>query len=524
MKLKKDTQFKDQIYEWLIHQDSFGIIVVDQNFFIKIINSWVTKHIQKSSSELLNNNLLEVFPEIKSRNLDRFLYAAREGNYVILSNKLHKYFIKILLENQELEFQQQSVEITPLYNDDIIENLLIKIVDVTERVINEERLKTTISSLQNAESNIRRNFERFKSLAENLPDYVLRLNKNLEIEFANNKLLGLLNLRHSDLLNKNIRDIPIKHNLINLFIENLQKVLTTLKQNEIKYSFKRGDKEFHYYSIAVPEFNALVNLESIIIITRDITQEEEAKRKYEEYLQELEKLNQNKDKLFSIIAHDLRSPFNYLLNVVDLLEESFEELDKETVQRYLHEFKLTTKNVYSLLENLLTWAHFQRETIKVKPKEFKLKEFIDLILELYQNIAEKKNIQIFCDISNDLLIEADPDLFTIMIRNLVTNAVKFTKPGGKIFISAALKENELELKISDTGIGIPEEKLQSLFDIKNVKSEKGTAGEKGSGLGLMLIKEIVDFHKGNIRFESELGRGTSVIINLPFPLNLKNQN
>lgn len=212
------------------------------------------------------------------------------------------------------------------------------------------------------------------------------------------------------------------------------------------------------------------------------------------------------------------------MNLVELFEENFEELDKDTVQKFLHEFKLTTKNVYSLLENLLTWAHFQRGTIKVKPKEFKLKELIDLILELYIKIAEKKNIQIICNINNNLLIEADPDLIIIMIRNLLTNALKFTNVGGKIFISADLKGNELELKISDTGIGMPEEKLQSLFDIKKVKSEKGTAGEKGSGLGLILVKEIVDFHKGKIRVESELGKGTTFIISLSFPLNPDNQN
>ncbi len=312
--------------------------------------------------------------------------------------------------------------------------------------------------------------------------------------------------------------------MINLFVENLQKVLSTLKQNEIKYSFILGGRKLYFYSIAVPEFNELGHLESILVITRDTTQEEETKRKHEEYLQNLEKLNQDKDKLFSIIAHDLRSPFNYLLNVVDLLEESSEELDKDTIPKFLHEFKLTTKNVYSLLENLLTWAHFQRGTIKVKLKEFKLKEFIDLILELYTKIAEKKNIQIICDINDNLLIEADPDLFTIMIRNLVTNTLKYTDTGGKIFISADLKENELELKISDTGIGMIEEKLQSLFDIKKVKSEKGTAGEKGSGLGLILVKEIIAFHKGKIRVESALGKGTTFIISLLFPLNPDNQN
>lgn len=99
MKLKLDTYLRDQIFEWLIYQDSFGIIVVDHNFVIKTINSWVTKHIQKSPSELLENKLLEVFPEIKSRNLDRFLYEAKEGKYITLSNKIHKYFIKIPLES-----------------------------------------------------------------------------------------------------------------------------------------------------------------------------------------------------------------------------------------------------------------------------------------------------------------------------------------------------------------------------------------------------------------------------------------
>lgn len=515
--MKEDTvNINLLLADWILEQSYFGLIVIDNEFKIIEINDWVLEKKKLKKQQVISKNLFDVFPEIKERKLDYFVKDALVGVHSLLSNKIHKYFIRVPIGiNSDLEYEQHRTEISPLMKDDKIFGVLIRIEDVTERVINEIKIQKSIDELRQANITAKINLEKFYSLAEHIPALVMRFDKNLNIEYINKYIKLFTNIEKEKLLHKNISELQLPEDLKTIFRKKLEETLNTKQKSELKFSFKFKDKELKFFANSIPEFDSAGEIQSILVVCRDITQEENAIEKLEMYNRELEKLNSNKDRLFSIIAHDLRSPFNYLLNVVEVLDESFDELPAEDIKRYLREFKLTTKNIYNLLENLLTWAHLQRGTIQIKISSFNLKKFIESSLLIFEKIASKKNISFEINVNENTLIDADPDLLTIVLRNLISNALKFTPSGGKIFIESSENENEVELSLTDTGTGMTEEKIKDLFKIEKVKSEKGTEGEKGSGLGLILIKEIVDMHKGLINVSSKVGEGTTIKVKFP---------
>lgn len=508
--------YSNPILDWLFDQNYFGVILLNNDLNIEEINDWLLEKKNLKKIQVVSKNILEVFPEISERNLDKYLHDALSGIHTFLSHKIHKYFIKVpYLKNKDFEFEQHKTEISPIFKDEKVYGILIRVEDVTDRVINELKLHNTIKKLEQTNQLANLNIKKFHSLAEHLPDIVVRFNKDLNIEYANKRIRTITNLGPEEFYNKNISELKFPEELKELFKRELLKVVKTKKIQQIKFNYKYESKDLTFTASAIPEFNAQNELETILVVCRNITEEEQAKIKLEKYNQELEKLNTNKDKLFSIIAHDLRSPFNYLLNVVDVLDESFEELSQEEIKRFLNEFKLTTRNIYKLLVNLLTWANLQRGTIKLNLLKFNLSEFIENVLLVLNKIAENKNIEIKIDVGKDIYITADPDLLNIVLRNLLSNAIKFTTEGGVVHLMAIGHEEFVEIMVRDTGVGMSTEKIQSLFQVDKAKSERGTAGEKGSGLGLILVKDIIDLHQGSINVESEVGKGTTIKIKLP---------
>jgi signal transduction histidine kinase len=228
---------------------------------------------------------------------------------------------------------------------------------------------------------------------------------------------------------------------------------------------------------------------------------------------ELKALNDSKDKFFSIVTHDLKSPYNTLLGFSAMLKESLsKDSDSWEYAKNLYDAAL---NNYNLLENLLEWSRSQRGSIQFNPTDFMLNEVIFKTINLVSTYAEKKNISIAERISNNLMINADRNLVNIIIRNILTNAIKYTYPGGEIIIEAKQVEKFAEISISDNGIGIPEIILNDLFTIDNKSSRTGTDQESGTGLGLILCKEFVELHGCRIWVESEVKKGSTFYFTLP---------
>lgn len=226
---------------------------------------------------------------------------------------------------------------------------------------------------------------------------------------------------------------------------------------------------------------------------------------------QLEQAIATRDKFFSIVSHDLRGPIGSMLALSNIIGNSDGGNSKEYFDIMHKELEHTSK----LLENLLTWSRSQKGNIRLKPEILDVKTVVQDTLNLLGGTADKKHITIVDRVPPKTIAVADPNMLSTIFRNLISNAIKFTPNGGTITVSACQKSNDVECSVSDTGVGIPQKLLTGLFDLKVNPSSHGTAGEKGTGFGLVLCKEFVEKNGGEIRVESEEGTGTSVYFTLP---------
>ncbi len=251
-------------------------------------------------------------------------------------------------------------------------------------------------------------------------------------------------------------------------------------------------------------------------ILRDVTERKKHEAQLKQLVEKLECLNQelknsnaSKDKFFSIIAHDLRSPFSSLLSFSEFLYQDIDELNKEEIKSFAQNINEAAKTVFALLENLLQWSRIQTGTISFNPKKFILYDIVAKVINLLYNNAALKKIELLNNIKRGTIIFADEDMIFSVFQNLISNAIKFTHENGKIIIDSEDKENMVEISIVDNGIGIDEKDLEKLFRIDIPFTKSGTKEEKGSGLGLILCKEMIEKNGGKITVQSKVGEGTT---------------
>jgi two-component system CheB/CheR fusion protein len=231
---------------------------------------------------------------------------------------------------------------------------------------------------------------------------------------------------------------------------------------------------------------------------------------------ELQKLNIEKDKFLSILAHDLRGPFNSMLGFTNMLDTDFPNLSPSEISIITRNLNTSAHKLYQLLENLLEWSLIQRVTPTNKPESYPISERIGEVIELIAIGADTKGVKMETSLEDDLMITADTQMFDSLIRNLVLNAVKFTNKGGKVMVAAKKTTgNSVLVSVSDTGIGMSTKTLDSLFQLDRPPGRSGTDGEPSSGLGLLLCKEYVEKTGGKIWAESEEGIGSSIYFTVP---------
>jgi PAS domain S-box-containing protein len=259
-------------------------------------------------------------------------------------------------------------------------------------------------------------------------------------------------------------------------------------------------------------------MQLLIFVSEQIAQVIERKRNsyaIKKYTEELKQLNQTKDKFFSIIAHDLKNPFITILGFSDLLQSDYKELTDDERLFYVQEMKKSADISYHLLQNLLHWSRAQTGRIEFNSQKLELAKIINDNFLLLIKTAEKKQIQLIHDIPSGLCVTADEDMINSIIRNLLTNAIKFSNKGGTILVNATIKDNFVEICVADNGIGMNSTTINNLFKLDVTQSTTGTENELGTGLGLILCKEFVEKNRGNIKVTSELGKGSKFIFTLP---------
>lgn len=285
-----------------------------------------------------------------------------------------------------------------------------------------------------------------------------------------------------------------------------------VRNKELNFRRKDGSRMVGLFSAEVLPINGEQCLFSSI---NDISKRKKAEEELKESEEQLRNLNATKDKFFSIIAHDLRSPFSSVLGFSKLLSESIQSQEYNKVEEYAGIIEKSTQRTMDLLTNLLEWSRSQTGRMDFSPEYVELKALLNEVLDLFDQPIRLKSIDIHQEDFPSTTVFVDRILLSTILRNLLSNAIKFTYPGGDIYLSAKRKNTHVEICVRDSGIGISPDDLVKLFKIEENSSRNGTLNEQGTGLGLLLCKEFVEKHHGKIWVESEAGKGSAFYFTLP---------
>jgi PAS domain S-box-containing protein len=286
------------------------------------------------------------------------------------------------------------------------------------------------------------------------------------------------------------------------------------KQFEKRYVKKNG--KFFWGIITITQIkDSSGDVSYYIGQLQDITERKKAESKLALYAEELKELNISKDKFFSIISHDLRSPFNALLGISEYTSQFFDELSQAEVKEAIDNLHTSAKKVYNLMQNLLEWTQIQTGRLEVERNKIKLQELLGDSIELYSEFAQKKNIELINKFSGEVYLLADQLMIETVLRNLISNGIKFTKSGGYVNIDCKMNNGLAEISIEDNGVGITPEDQKKLFRIDEQYRKEGTDSEKGTGLGLILCKEFAEKNGGAIFLESKINKGSKFTFTVP---------
>ncbi len=392
-----------------------------------------------------------------------------------------------------------------MYNEHhlkFLDSIASQVANVIERKRAEAELESSLSLIS--------------ATLESTADGILVVGKNGKITNYNNKFLELWQIPESIIAQGD------DETLLSFILEQLvdsEGFLSKVKELylndvEISYdliSFKDG-RIFERYSQAQILKDTCVGR---VWSFRNITVQKETLQALHESEILLRELNATKDKFFSILAHDLKSPFNAILGFSNILSEHIKEKNYEGIEEYSEIIQYSSQKALDLLMNLMEWSRSQSGQLLFKPERIEIGSIISDVFELSNLVAMQKSIVLTKELPYPILAVMDQNMISIVLRNLISNAIKFTHPQGTVSIKAEQMGQELKVTVSDTGIGIKKDELNKLFKIDQIYSKTGTNFEKGTGLGLILCKEFIDKHNGSIGFISEPGIGSQFYFTIP---------
>lgn len=360
---------------------------------------------------------------------------------------------------------------------------------------------------QRLNSELNESKEHFEQIFNTSPDasVITTLDKGIVINM-NESYTRITGFGKEETIGRSIYDFNIWKD-----INDREEVVKEIKEkgycDNFESRFVRKDGKEIIGLMSARIFN-LNNENHILSITRDITERKMIEQKIREQNEELKIINTEKDKFFSIIAHDLKSPFNGLLGLTELMAKEMNTFSTDEVQHIASKLNQGANNLYRLLNNLLEWSRMQRGTVRFNLVDINLKTVIEDTLDLYRELSISKGVDLVDKTPDNIHIKADLSMIETVIRNLVSNSIKFTNEGDKITIYAGEKEGIVTISVKDTGIGMKKDISDNIFKIDKVTARNGTNNEPGTGLGLLLCKEFIDMHNGEIQVKSEEGIGS----------------
>lgn len=344
---------------------------------------------------------------------------------------------------------------------------------------------------------------------------IVMLDKSGNQFFVNDSCKHILGYEPEELINIDVIGTMIhpddKDKVKSAFLD----VIKGKAHGDIQYRHRHKNGGWKYLEAVGNNLLSVPSIQAIVLNVRDVTERIKAEKRLKESERSLEELNANKDKFLSIIAHDLRTPLSTIIGFSELLPDLLKDGNIEQAESFTSIIHQSTLQMSELLNNLLVWARNQSGRIDYTPEELIINELIEETIKLENESAFQKSIDISYSSSEIISLKGDKNMLSTVMRNLISNGIKFTPENGSIEINTKLQDQEVLVSVSDNGMGIPQNKIDTLFQIEHSKSTDGTNGEKGSGLGLLLCKDFIQNHGGRIWAKNNPGKGATFYFTVP---------
>jgi two-component system sensor histidine kinase/response regulator len=365
-----------------------------------------------------------------------------------------------------------------------------------------------------AEQNLHEIEERFHKIFDISPIGMVLLDADLQLIQTNSSFTDFIGIPMNEIEKMKFTDVIVSEKQDVDFILKVISGELSIYSKEIL--FIRSDNQNVWGNVQITAIQDIdKGFPYLLAMIEDVNDRKQIDAELLRINSELKEAIETKDKFFSIIAHDLRSPFNNIIGLSDLLKSEVRNLDSKQIENFAGLISKSAGHTLQLLDNLLNWARMQQDRMEFTPGNLLLQKFVKDVVWILNESAQQKNISIHNKIPSKLIIHADENMITGIIRNLISNAIKFTNTGGLIEISAQHIENQVVISVTDTGVGISEQQIARLFNVGTNSSTRGTANEPGTGLGLILCREFVEKHGGKIWVSSKPGQGTTFYFSIP---------
>jgi len=372
-----------------------------------------------------------------------------------------------------------------------------------------------VTEIINKENELIENQTFLSEILNNIPSPVFFKGLDLSYSGCNNKFCELMGKCEADIVSKSVFEIvPMENAEVyhKMDLELLEKGGFQVYEAKVIAADK---KLYNYLFTKSIMYDHKGKKSGIIGVMQDISNIREAENKILMEQEKLRMLNATKDRFFSIIAHDLRNPFNAILGLTKRLNQNIKSFNLDVILEYIQIIHKSTEQTSILLENLLSWASTQTKSLTPELKDNRITDLVNQTINVLLESANVKKIVLNNKIYDDFHVLADANMVLTILRNIIGNAIKFTPEEGQITITAQIKGECVDIMIKDTGVGMTSEIINNLFKVDQIVQTKGTNEEVGSGLGLVLCKELIDLNNGKISIESEENKGSSFIVSLP---------
>ncbi len=474
----------------ILKQKNLGIIRIDQFGYPVYINDYLLELLSFENPEEFYKHFHNNSDFQKNFDPNKYL------NYLNLEIKSN--FLESKWINKKGKIVVFKEFVNPVHNEN---NEIVYFDLVIEDITNIKFVDELIKDYQ----------LRDLSILKALPDLLFLISFDgifLDYKYSNRNNFGFF-LNPIDIIGKRIEEV-FPNEVADLLITSVKKTLSNEELQTVEFSLEHSGKNSFF------EARIIYNSSNqVLILLRDITIQKHAEIELRRVTEDLEVANREKDKFFSLIAHDLRTPLVGLTGYAEILSQDIDELTKEEIKQYSNSIVEISRQAIKFLSNLLEWSRLQTGKIQYVPNDLSINLIVTSIFQLLKSNAARKNILLLNNTDPEHIAYADENMIYSVLNNLISNAIKFTNPGGEIVVSSRVEGDRIITSVKDNGVGMNEEQLKNLFVLNKSFTTQGTAREKGTGLGIILCRDFISKNFGKLWVDSKPGEGSEFSFSLP---------